>query len=323
MKELLNGLIHCLRTARGWLLAQLILTPVLLALAVAWLRIPDAEAWQFFIWVVFGVILLALLLGLEAGTLRALVGGARKAHFLLAMLWLLSVVLLAWIAYKTVIHYEDQIELAAGYLNSRLPAGRMRAAWLSRERIAALFNRMEWLLAWVGIPGFLIPIATLVSVDGVMLPKPARLNVFTKRRWWIPVLALCFFVIFAFWSKLPALILFAALGVLGLDWKSIRAVWGNWRWWPPVLVCAYAWTHWMLKAFNGQPHGSPREQELAVLWKTALAYLIGIACWLLPLLWAAVLVGRNRADEQPGGECGVASRAGSPTLNQTGAQAEV
>ncbi len=323
MKGLLEQSLHCLKCAQGWLLAQLLLTPVLLALAVVWLRIPDAETWQFVFWVALGLALLALFLGMQAGLLRALVGGERKTHFLFAVLWFFCAGVMAWIACNTATHYEDQIGLAAGYLNSRLPAGRVRAAWLTREHLAALFSWAEWLVLWVGIPGLLIPIAAIVSVDGVKPPEIASLNILAKKLWWLVLSAICLFVFLAFWIHLPALILFAALGLLAIDWKSIRSVWMNWRWWPVVLPCAYAWTHWMLRAFNGQPHGTPRAQELAVLWKSALAYVIGNLCWLLPMIWAAVLLGHRNNNPQPPELTGAPVLAGGPLRHQAGAKAEV
>jgi hypothetical protein len=49
----------------------------------------------------------------------------------------------------------------------------------------------------------------------------------------------------------------------------------------------------MLRAFNYDPHGTVRAQEWAVIWKTALAYGIGIFCWVAPLVWVAVLLARS------------------------------
>lgn len=321
MKKLLNGFLTCISAAKWWLIAQLLLTPVLLLLGVAWLRIPDAHIWQFILWVLLGLVILAAFLWLQAGTLRSLIGGEMKTRIVFAALWLLCAGVLAWIAYSTITHYDDQFDLAAGYLNSRLPAGRIRAAWLTREHITTLFNWLEWLLIWLGIPGLLIPIAAVASVDGVKLPSPSSLNFFAKKRWWLTVLLLACFVIFVLWSKLYWLLLLTAVGLLVLDWKSIRSVWCNWRWWPLIFLVALAWNHWFMHIAAWDPHGAPHVQTIKVVLHTAFAYLFTIFCWVAPLVWVAVLLARSSAKQEGSDDAFVPVLAGGPDDSKSAAAA--
>jgi hypothetical protein len=299
MKKLLNRFVRSIASAKWLLTAELLLTPVLLALSAAWLRIPDASTWQLILWVLSGALLLAVFLCLQAATMRALMNGVRGTRFYAAVLWLSGCGILVWIACSAATHWHDQIDLAAAYLYSRLPAGHLRTAWLTREHIATFLGWTEWALVWVVIPGLFFPLALLLCVDGAKLPPPAGLNLFARKRGWIAALLIICLVAFALRTRLYGLLIFAAFGFLVPDLRAIFSVWRNGRWWPPVLLCGYAWTHWMLRAFHAEPQGSVHEQIQAVIWKTVLAYGIGIFCWLTPMIWAAVLLDRPVFSSQP------------------------
>ncbi len=293
MKKIIDALCSTITTAKWWLIAQLLLTPVLLALGIVLLRIPDAKVWQFVLSLLLALLLLGAFLWLQTGTLRSLVGGEKRTSFVLAMLWLLASALFAWTLVNLASHWDDKFDLYAGYLNSRLPAGRLRAAWLTREHISTFFTWVEWFLTWVAIPALIIPVAALDSVDGIRLRKLGELKFLKKLYVWLPALLIAILVVVFDRSLILTMLILCFVLFIQADWARIFSVWRNWRWWPLILICGYAWTHWMLRAFNMDVHGSVRAQELAVVWKTILAYGIGIFCWAAPLVWVAVLLARS------------------------------
>jgi hypothetical protein len=275
--------------ARWWLLAQLLLTAVFLALGVLFLRMPDKYIWQVVLSLTLAAVLVTLFVLMQSKTLRSLMGDERKVKLIYAAMTFAGWVLLAWVALKLAFRLDDKIELYSSYLNSRLPAG-MRARIFTEEHIESVFTKVQWLIVYVVIPGIFIPLAALTSITGAGLPKRSELSYLAKKRWWIPILVAVILCAYFFKSIILQLLLLAAIGLLPLAWKRIRSVWFNWRWMPVVLVVAFILEHLLPKFFAADPAGTTRHQLWAVLLKTAAVYLISVILWLILLIWSTVLL---------------------------------
>ncbi len=279
-------------SARWWLIAQLLLNAILIALSIVWLRLPDKQAWQVALTLSLPILLLATFVWLQCATMRALMGGQRRIKLIFAAMTFVAWVLLAWVALTLAFNFDDKIELYTGYLNSRSPVS-WRARFLTEEHIATFFNWIEWLMVYLLIPGLFIPLATLTSVTGAGLPKLSELKYLAQKRWWIPILVIALLIFFFFSTNFFEFALLAAIGLLPLAWSRIRSVWCNWRWWPVVFITAFIVEHLLPKLYDAEPHGSTRAQLWAVILKTAAVYLITTISWLLLLIWSAVLLNRS------------------------------
>src|ERR1017187_3780235 len=167
-------------SARWWLITQLFLTAVLVALAVVFLRLPDKYLWQVLITLLLPLALCAVFVLMQSCTMHALVGTAsmdktRQVKLIFGAMTFVAWILLAWVALTIAFDFGDKIDLYAGYLNSRFPAG-LRAKIFTEDHIASIFNSFEWLMVYVLIPGLFIPLATLTSITGAGLPKLSELK---------------------------------------------------------------------------------------------------------------------------------------------------
>jgi hypothetical protein len=282
-------------SARWWLVAQLLLTAVLIALCIVWLRLQDKHTWQVALTLILPLLIIATFVWLQSATMRSLMSDPRRIKLIFAAMTFVAWVLLAWVALTLAFNFDDKIELYAGYLNSRSPVS-WRAKFLTEEHIATVFNWFEWFMVYVVIPGVFIPLASLTSVTGAGLPKLSELKYLAQRRWWIPILAIALVIGFFFSTNFFQFALLAAIGLLPLAWSRIRSVWLNWRWWPVVFVAAFIVEHLLPKLFDAEPHGTTRAQTWAVILKTAAYYLIVVISWLVLLIWSAVLL--NPSDVQ-------------------------
>ena len=232
---------------------------------------------------------------MQAGTFRSLVGGEKRTGLMLAMLWLLGNGLFAWLLISLAMHWDDKIDLYAGYLNSRLPAGRMRALWLSSDHISTFFSWLEWFLVWVTVPALILPVAALDTVDGIRLRKLAELKFLKKLIIWIPALIIALLVLIYDRTLILPLLILCMVLFIKADWSRIRSVWCNWRWWPVVFVVAFIVEHLLPKLYDADPHGTTRAQLWAVILKTAAYYLVVVISWLILLIWSAVLLNKSNA----------------------------
>lgn len=313
-------------SARWWLLAQLFITAILLALSAVWLRIPDNHTWQVALTLSLPILLLATFVWLQCATMRALMGPEftdkdRHIKLIFAAMTFVAWVLVAWVALTLAFNFDDKIELYAGYLNSRSPVS-WRARFLTEEHIATFFNWIEWLMVYVLIPGIFIPLATLTSVTGAGLPKLSELKYLTQKRWWISILLVALLIFFFFSTNFFEFALLAAIGLLPLAWSRIRSIWCNWRWWPVVFVAAFIVVHLLPKLYDADPHGTTRAQVWAVILKTAAYYLISIISWLLLLIWSSVLLNNSDGKGTDNGAEGslVPIPVGGPNPGKSGAE---
>ena len=282
-------------SARWWLVTQLLLTAILLALSIVWLRLPVQHTMQVVLNFALPLLIIATFVWLQSATMRSLMGDQRRVKLIFAAMTFVAWVLVAWVALTLAFNFDDKIELYAGYLNSRFPAS-WRAQIFTEEHIATVFNWFEWVMIWVLIPGIFIPLASLTSVTGAGLPKLRELKYLAQKRWWLPILIVALVILWFFSTNFFQFALLAAVGLLPLAWSRIRSVWCNWRWWPVVFVAAFIVEHLLPKLYDAEPHGSTRAQTWAVILKTAAYYLVVVVSWLVLLIWSAVLL--NRSNEK-------------------------
>lgn len=76
----------------------------------------------------------------------------------------------------------------------------------------------------------------------------------------------------------------------------------NWRWWPAVVLAALIGVVLPGQFFAGLPNGTVTHQIWAVALKLVGSYLLIVACWILLLAWAAVLLSRRAGDAEQGGD---------------------
>lgn len=75
-----------------------------------------------------------------------------------------------------------------------------------------------------------------------------------------------------------------------LPWRRSLRVLLNWRWWPVPIAAALLGSMLPAHFFTAEPHGTVTHQVWMVVLKLGGAYLLGVVCWVLLLVWAAVLL---------------------------------
>lgn len=86
-----------------------------------------------------------------------------------------------------------------------------------------------------------------------------------------------------------------------MPWRKLICLLLNWRWWLAAVVAALLAVAWPSHFFTGEPNGTVSHQVWTVILKLAGAYLLAVACWVLLLAWAVVLMTRSEhSAEQPG-----------------------
>lgn len=187
--NLFSDLLDRLRKSLAWVAAQFWATLLLFLAGVAWTRLPDKHAWQVVLSLVVPLLLLALLLLLEAGTMRRLFNHEQgRVPLTLGAALLLVWVVVVWLAWWILDWCGDQIPLWAGYLNSRVDSNG-RATLFTYDHLTLWLTALVWIFRWIVVPAKVIPLA-LASVQwGWRLPLRKVIRLLLNWRWWIAVVA--------------------------------------------------------------------------------------------------------------------------------------
>jgi hypothetical protein len=160
------------RSGRLWLL-QFFLNPILAGLFAAWLLIPEAKIWQLVLNVMLVVIIAGAALVLHAGTLnyfrdqfgeqQAAVTNAfgRALRHFAAIAVCAIVFYLGWTLAGGLDRYHETFST---YVRSMLPASVRGHIPLSV--LTGIFDFLVFLLQWVVVPGFFLPLALQAADRG-------------------------------------------------------------------------------------------------------------------------------------------------------------
>jgi len=183
----LNDLFRRLRMSLPWVAAQFWATLLLVLAGVAWTRLPDQYAWQVGLTLLLPLVLLALALLLEAGTMRKLLNMEQgRAPLAMGALTLVAWTAIVWLAWWLLDWCDDQIPVWTGYLNSRASA-HLRATLFSYEHIQSWLTILVWIFRWIVVPGKVIPYAMASAQWGWRLPLRKLIRFLLNWRWWLAV----------------------------------------------------------------------------------------------------------------------------------------
>ena len=178
-----------LRRAWGWVVGQFGGVLLLLALGLAWTRLPDKHGWQVALTLIVPPLLVLSMLELQAATMRALAADdGRRVKMLWGALTLLVWAALFWAAWAVLDLCDARIPEWAGYLNSRFSA-HARARVFTFAHLLQWMTDAEWALRWVVVPGKLIACAVASAQWGWRLPWSRLVRVLLSWRWWVAVAA--------------------------------------------------------------------------------------------------------------------------------------
>jgi len=184
----LNDMFRRLRLSAAWVAAQFWGTLLLILAGVAWTRLPDSYAWQVGLTLFVPLVLLAVALFLEAGTMRKLFDDEqRQAPLWLGALTLLVWGAIAWAAWALLDWCSDQIPEWAGYLNSRASA-HLRATLFTYDHIQSWLTFLVWIFRWIALPAKVIPYAIASAQWGWHLPWRKMIRLLLNWRWWLVVI---------------------------------------------------------------------------------------------------------------------------------------
>ena len=188
-----RSIIQRLGYARLWIALQFLLTPVLIAVALVWTRLPDKHLWQIALSLIIPFLLAVSFLELQAGTMRKLTDDdGRRTKLGPAAATLVLWVAIGWLAWAALDWCDDHIYLWAGYLNSEAGA-HSRATVFTYNHLVSWFTLAEWLLRWLVVPAKLIPAAAASAQWGLRLPIRRIFRLICNWRWW-PAVALAAFI---------------------------------------------------------------------------------------------------------------------------------
>lgn len=183
IRELAGRLQH----AWGWIAAQFGGVLLLIALGLAWTRLPDKHGWQVALTLIVPVLLILCMVELQAKTMRALApDDGRRARMLWAALTLLVWAALFWAAWEVLDWCDAQIPEWAGYLNSQFSA-HARARLFTYAHLVLWMTCAEWVLRWIIVPGKLIVLAVASAQWGWRLPWRRVIRLLLNWRWWLAV----------------------------------------------------------------------------------------------------------------------------------------
>jgi len=184
----LNDLFRRLRLSIAWVAAQFWATLLLILAGVAWTRLPDSYAWQVGLTLLVPLVLLAVALFLEAGTMRRLLHDEhRRVPLWLGVLTLLVWAAIVWAAWALLDWCNDQIPEWAGYLNSRTSA-HLRATLFTYDHIQSWLTFLVWVFRWIALPAKVIPWAMSSTQSGWRLPWRRIIRLLFNWRWWLAVI---------------------------------------------------------------------------------------------------------------------------------------
>ena len=202
-----RNLSHRLRLNWKWIVAQFLLTLLLILVVLAWTRLPDKHIWQVALSLLIPVLLAIGALELQAGTVRAFADDDGKR---VKLIWG-AVSLLVWIAVGAALWAlldwcDDQIPLWAGYLNSKA-GSHTRSTTLTYEHIQHWLTSAEWIIRWIVVPAKLIPFAAASAQWGWRVPWRRVIRFLWNWRWWLGVVLASLAGVWlpaSFFSKVPA-----------------------------------------------------------------------------------------------------------------------
>lgn len=184
-----TDLFRRLRASLAWVAAQFWATLLLVLAGVAWTRLPDKHVWQVGLTLLVPLLLLAVALLLQAGTMRKLLHQQQgRAPLAIGALTLLVWVAIVWAAWAVLDWCGDRIPIWAGYLNSRASAHE-RATLFTYEHIQHWLILAVWILRWIVVPAKVIPHALASAQFGWRLPWRRVLRLLWNWRWWVAVVA--------------------------------------------------------------------------------------------------------------------------------------
>jgi hypothetical protein len=186
--ELMHDLAHNLRTARGWILVQFFGFPLIVLAGAGWTRLPDKHWWQVALSLLLPLLLLALALVLNAGTVRSMMReGELRASLFWGALSLLVWIAIAWLLWALLDRWDDKIYLWASYLNSKTSAW-LRGRVFTYQHLSLWLTRIEWLLRWIVIPSLLMPFGAASAVRAWRLHWVSTLHVVHNWRWFLAII---------------------------------------------------------------------------------------------------------------------------------------
>lgn len=186
-RSTLNDLFHRLRLSFSWVAAQFWATLLLVLAGGAWTRLPDKHAWQVGLTLLLPLMLLAVALLLQAGTMRSLLNQEQaRAPLAMGALTLLVWAAVVWAMWAILDWCDDQIPMWAGYLNSRASA-HLRATLFSYEHIQSWLTFAEWIFRWIVVPAKVIPHAMASAQWGWRLPWRKLIRLLLNWRWWLAI----------------------------------------------------------------------------------------------------------------------------------------
>ena len=176
-----------LRQSRRWVLAQFVLTALLILAGIAWTRLPEKHVWQVALSLLLPLLVAISALELQAGTMRSLADDdGKRVKLVWGAMTLLVWIAVAWVAWALLDWCDDQIPQWAGYLNSQASA-HARARLFTYEHIVLWMTILEWVLRWVVVPAKVIPYAAASAQWGLRLPWRRVLHLLWNWRWWLTV----------------------------------------------------------------------------------------------------------------------------------------
>jgi hypothetical protein len=184
---MMMNLFRRLGSARAWVVAQFVLTLLLILAGLAWTRLPDKHVWQVALTLLIPLLLTICALELQAATVRKLADDDGQR---VKLIWG-AVSLLVWIAVGAAAWWlldlcDNQIPLWSGYLNSKFGA-HARSATFTYDHIQHWLTQLEWLLRWIVLPAKLIPYGAASAQWGWRLPWRRILRLLFNWRWWLGV----------------------------------------------------------------------------------------------------------------------------------------
>lgn len=123
------------------------------------------------------------------------------------------------------------------------------------------------------------------------------------------------------WVVIPAKLIPHAMASAQWGWrlplrKIVRFLF-NWRWWLGVLAAAFIGVSLPGHFFKGLPAGTVSHQVWTLAFKVSATYLLAVACWVVLLAWAAVLMARTtRGKDEREDEANVLAPVGSGPLRE-------
>ena len=180
----LKDLFRRLRQSRRWVAAQLVGTPLLILVGLAWTRLPEKHLWQVTLSLIVPVLLAISALELNAGTMRSLAGNDGKQMKLVwGAMTLLLWIAVVWGCWAILDWCDGRIWPWAGYLNSQAPA-HLRARLFSYSHLVLWMTSLEWIFRWIIVPAKVLPFAVVSAQSGLRLPLRRILRLLWNWRWW-------------------------------------------------------------------------------------------------------------------------------------------